>query len=446
MSKIRDALLVQSDTKPSSLIFGENSLHSNISSIITNLKPKVVLHLGSISHAIGCGHLLEKGSELLYAKSLVATLEDWISPQRHSMRKDGIPNLHDAYTQYIEDAKLDETITLLNSDLSVISELFMAKEIVPDLIILDENFGNIDPTIFTRPLSKLPVILQDFSSSNTKRKGQNNLLLNSEHYENVLLRSNFTLAADSLTKILKLLDRDSSRSKSSSTRSPKTTLEKKDTTSRAEKRKKLLEEKARLRAEKRQAKSSEKDKKVTPKAQITSVRSRTAPAAQQAAAAPQQAAPAPQQAAPAPQQAAPAPQQAAAVPQQAVPAPQQAAPVPQQAAPAPQQAVPAPQQAAAAPQQAQQAVPSPQKTIQRARAAASQQAAPVPQQARQTEPQQAMPQHQTSSMSQQMAPAPTAMQKPPAPMPTQNEQEEVIDSAKRALLQKRLRERLGKRG
>ena len=422
----------------------------------------------------------EKDSEILYAKHLSPTIEDWISPERSKLRKNGIPNLFDAYMHYLNQEKLKDVITLLNSDLSVIAELLMIKEVVPDIIMMDEGFSTIDPTIFTSPLTSLPLIIQDFSFSHVKTKGNNNLLLNNPYYENILLQKNFVIASKNFERIIEVTGKtvvvrsektkteakDINPAKQTEKREVKAEIKnpikpelkreekpekptqkvkiekpvqeeidhaqkneplQNDVKERNEKRKKILEEKARVKAERRRRRTAINNRREEEaKREETAIEHHLEPVQQEEQPTEQVMAMHAEPHQPESQQQ-PAPVQQQIQPQ----SPQQPAPVQQHIQPPP------PQQ----PRQ-QAAIPEPQPKVTRTvrQRSRHQPDAPVQRQAPPVTPPQQQQQLQQQQLQQQTAQAAQEA----APMPTEGQQEEVVNSAKRALLQKRLRARLGK--
>lgn len=483
MSKLRKVLLTSTETSPSLPTLRERKIHNNVASIIQNAKPKVILHLGSLPHAIDCGRLIEKDSEILYAKHLSPTIEDWISPERSKLRKNGIPDLFDAYMQYINQENLQDVITVLNSDLSVIAELLMIKEVVPDMIMMDEGFSKIDPTIFTSPLTSLPLIIQDFSFSHVKTKGNNNLLLNNPYYENILLQKNFVIASKNFERIIEVtgktvIVRSEKPEPKTEEIKPAETQEKKEPKAeiketikpekkieerqekpkkiaqeekshaektegpqnnireRNEKRKKILEEKARVRAERRRRRPALNNKREEvaekPEALVD-------PAAIKHSS---------EHAAKAVQQESQHNEQVMAIhaeihqPEPHIETPH-AAPVPPQAQYPAQPQVQQPAQPQVQPQAQQPVQPQAQQPVQPQAQQPTQQPAQQPPAPVQRQASPAVPQAQAAQQEQLQQHASQAVQQA-APMPTEGQQEEVVNSAKRALLQKRLRARLGK--
>lgn len=184
--KIRDKIFADSLSSMQESLYHEDT-HMDILlvKLFHAIKPEVVLHLGSFSHALLCSSNLKKicDTEVVYL--------------RHEFVQTDF--LDADYINYINHIGLAEDVTFIGAHSSMFLSILQKNNIVPDMIIMDQYSTDISPLVFLWSDQKPCIVVQEKPSLS-----MNKLLLDAVEYD-ILYHQKCLLTTNDIHYILPIL-------------------------------------------------------------------------------------------------------------------------------------------------------------------------------------------------------------------------------------------------
>ena len=159
---------------------------------LKSLSNKIIIHTGSLEHAVCTAKFIKENNigEMIYIRSFLPTLSDWVDEDKSHVRYPHIPDLKQ-YTQDVLDSEnLADIVTILGGNLRVTIEYLAKHEIPIDVIIYDIDHHLIDPHIFLKNMSYNITIIQQFKQQTLLKEIKRSRLFDLEAYMNISLIDN----------------------------------------------------------------------------------------------------------------------------------------------------------------------------------------------------------------------------------------------------------------
>lgn len=167
--------------------------------LIARLSPDIILHLGSLDHALLCAQYLKHHNigQMLYIQRLKTTLNHWIDPRYEVFRVDGKPDLKHYFMQQIYKKNLEDVITFLDEDHDIMAKVFRHKKIVPNIILMDTYYNFINPELFIQDPHHKQVIIEVLTQKDSLNNIKNHLVFSSaKKLEYISMKNHLILGHD----------------------------------------------------------------------------------------------------------------------------------------------------------------------------------------------------------------------------------------------------------